>query len=278
MALFANGWDWICKIPKKNSLKINLNILTFYITSITFYHFSNKKITTKQKISLFYIKHSYFFSHINQICYSTNPLLPIQSLPKHNPCESSFFLHSFSLYSTLISKPSLSFVGSRSPHSLSLSPFLPLSLSPFLIRSRSLSLSASQNQKPQEPLSLSRTPSLAHPLSHYGHRRPPRLTLSLTPAQGFRSPAKKNRPCSPSLAPVSLSLRRKRPQPPPESSSNRKPQRKQNIPFITLTRERERRHRVRRERETRVTKPPSGEIHPHACCWCFTVSMHESSG
>ncbi|KAE8099152.1 hypothetical protein FH972_017156 [Carpinus fangiana] len=64
----------------------------------------------------------------------------------------------------------------------------------------------------------------------------------------------------------------------PESSSNRKPQRKQNIPFIALTRERERRHRVRRERETRVTKPPSSEIHLHACCWCFTVSMHESSG
>jgi hypothetical protein len=35
-ALFANGWDWICKIPKKNFLKINLNIFTFYITSITF--------------------------------------------------------------------------------------------------------------------------------------------------------------------------------------------------------------------------------------------------
>jgi hypothetical protein len=59
-------------------LKINLNILIFYIKLITIYHFSNKKITTK---------HSYFFTflyktfllfffflfHINQIWYSTAP-------------------------------------------------------------------------------------------------------------------------------------------------------------------------------------------------------------
>jgi hypothetical protein len=83
-ALFAKGLAWLCKIPKIFFLKININIPTFYITSITFYHFSNKKITTKQKISLFYTKHFYFFSPINQICYSTNPLLSIQSLPKHN--------------------------------------------------------------------------------------------------------------------------------------------------------------------------------------------------
>jgi hypothetical protein len=79
LAMAWLGLDGICKIPKKLFFKINLNILTFYITSITFYHFSNKKITTKQKISLFYTKHSYFFSHINQICYSINQFLPIQS-------------------------------------------------------------------------------------------------------------------------------------------------------------------------------------------------------
>ena len=85
-ALFANGWDWICKIPKKFFLKINHNISTFYIISITFYHFSNKKITTKQKISLFYTKHSYFFLHINQIWYSTSPIHS-QTQPKRH-CNS----------------------------------------------------------------------------------------------------------------------------------------------------------------------------------------------
>jgi hypothetical protein len=78
--------DWIGfeKFPNFFFLKINLNILIFYITSITFYHFSNIKITTKQKISLFYTKYFYFFPHINQICYSINQLLPIQSISKHS--------------------------------------------------------------------------------------------------------------------------------------------------------------------------------------------------
>ena len=83
-ALFANGWGWICKIFKIFFFKIYHNILIFYITSIIFYHFLNKKITTKQKISLFYTKHSYFFFHINQICYSTSPLPPVQSICKHS--------------------------------------------------------------------------------------------------------------------------------------------------------------------------------------------------
>ena len=49
---------------QKILIKINSNILTFYITSIIFYYYSNKKITTKQKISLFLYKtFLLFFSH-----------------------------------------------------------------------------------------------------------------------------------------------------------------------------------------------------------------------
>jgi hypothetical protein len=59
------GLDFV-KSKKKISKLIPI-FLPFYITSIIFYHFSNKKITTKQKISFFYTKYSYFFSHINQI-------------------------------------------------------------------------------------------------------------------------------------------------------------------------------------------------------------------
>jgi hypothetical protein len=89
-------------------------------------------------------------------------------------------------------------------HSLSLPPFglsqkLALSLSP----------SPSQNQKPQETLPSPTLPpsfTLSLTLATVDLRRLP----SLTPAQGFRPPAKNGRPCSPSLAPVSFSLRRKK--------------------------------------------------------------------
>jgi hypothetical protein len=69
---------------QKISLKINRNILTFYITSVIFYYYSNKKIITKQNFLLFCTKYSYFFSHINQICYNTGLLSQIHSFAKHN--------------------------------------------------------------------------------------------------------------------------------------------------------------------------------------------------
>jgi hypothetical protein len=67
-------------------LKINLNILIFYIKLITFYHFSNKKITTKHSYFFtFYIKHSYFFffsyqSNLLQYCSISKS----HSIHKHN--------------------------------------------------------------------------------------------------------------------------------------------------------------------------------------------------
>ena len=59
---------------QKIFIKINSNILTSYITSIT----------TKQKIVLFCTKYFYFFLHINQICYSTSLLPQVQSITKHS--------------------------------------------------------------------------------------------------------------------------------------------------------------------------------------------------
>jgi hypothetical protein len=71
MLMFTTGGDldpfannkmaWTLRVPKKNSSKSISTFLLFYITSIIFYHFSNKKNL------LFYTKHSYFFPHINQI-------------------------------------------------------------------------------------------------------------------------------------------------------------------------------------------------------------------
>ena len=46
---------------QKILIKTNPNILTFYIKSIIFQYFSNKKISIKQNFLLFYIKHSFFF-------------------------------------------------------------------------------------------------------------------------------------------------------------------------------------------------------------------------
>jgi hypothetical protein len=60
-------------------LKINLNIFIFYVKSIIFYHFLNKKITINKNFHLFYIKHSYFFfflisTHLLQY-FSTSHLI-----------------------------------------------------------------------------------------------------------------------------------------------------------------------------------------------------------
>ena len=53
-------YSWSLPHPQKILLKINFNILTFYIKSIIFYHFLNKKYY-KTKFFIFYIKHYYFF-------------------------------------------------------------------------------------------------------------------------------------------------------------------------------------------------------------------------
>ena len=64
--------DWTEPDPKtqKFHLKINSNILTFYITSITFYYYSNKKLQNNFFFSFFIQNILFFFSsYINQICY-----------------------------------------------------------------------------------------------------------------------------------------------------------------------------------------------------------------
>ena len=68
---------------QKILLEINPNILIFYITSITFYYYPNKKKKKnhyKTKNFTFLCK-IFFFSHINQICYSIGPLPQVLPLP-----------------------------------------------------------------------------------------------------------------------------------------------------------------------------------------------------
>jgi hypothetical protein len=91
----GGGLDFV-KSPKNFSKSIP-TFLLFYVTPITFYHFSNKKITTKQKISLFYTKHYYFFLHINQMCYSISSLPPVQSITKHSSMHSLVLKYSYEL-------------------------------------------------------------------------------------------------------------------------------------------------------------------------------------
>ena len=85
MGLFADGWDWICKILKIFFLKINYNILIFYITSITFYHFSNKKNHYKIKNFTFLYKifllFSSYQSNLLQYQFTSSNPIPSQTQP-----------------------------------------------------------------------------------------------------------------------------------------------------------------------------------------------------
>jgi hypothetical protein len=78
--------DWIgpTQNPKKNFSKSTIIFLLFISHQSLFYYYSNKKVNTKQKFSFFYTKQFYFFSHINQIYYSTVQLSQVQSITKHS--------------------------------------------------------------------------------------------------------------------------------------------------------------------------------------------------
>jgi hypothetical protein len=84
MGLFDNGPDWTNPKSQKKFLKINLNILTFYITSITFYYYSNKKITTKQKISFFFFIQNIITFFLTLIKSITVPINFLKSSPLPN--------------------------------------------------------------------------------------------------------------------------------------------------------------------------------------------------
>jgi hypothetical protein len=69
---------------KKKFSKLTPIFLLYISHQLLFIPIQIKKITTKQKISFFYTKHSYFFLRINQICYCTSPLSQVQSIAKHS--------------------------------------------------------------------------------------------------------------------------------------------------------------------------------------------------
>jgi hypothetical protein len=77
-ACLAMDWTGSIQNPPKKKKKISKSTLTFLLFishQSLLIIIQIKKITTKQKISFFFIQTFLFFSHINQICYSTSPLL-----------------------------------------------------------------------------------------------------------------------------------------------------------------------------------------------------------
>ena len=89
----AKGWTR--PNPKfQKFLSKSITIFVLFISHqsllITIY---KKKITTKQNFSLFNTKHSYFCSHIYQICYSAGPFPQVHSFAKHSQCTIFVCLH-----------------------------------------------------------------------------------------------------------------------------------------------------------------------------------------
>jgi hypothetical protein len=81
-------WQWTGLNPTQNPKKLFSKLIKTFLLFISYQSLyitiQIKKSLQNKKFQFFYTKHSYFFLHINQICYNTDPLSQVQSITKHS--------------------------------------------------------------------------------------------------------------------------------------------------------------------------------------------------